>query len=299
MSQHRNIVVIGAGIAGLSAAREAASAGASVLCIDKLGPGGVLINLGALHDVGGDLAGLTGPDLVAKLVDEATEAGVELGFAEVERLESSGPWTIVAGEESWTADAVILATGLAPGTTGMANESAYEGRGLSHCAACDGPLYAGQDVLVTGNGRWATQEAIELAGMVQRVTLLRDAEAAPSPGLDELAALPNASVWNGRIVGLEGSDGLEHVTVERGGTRETLNARGLFVYAGQRPATALVAGCAALQPTGHVAIDGEGRSSVSSLFAAGDLGSGAVESIAAATESGRRAGRSAAAALGR
>jgi len=297
MSQHRDVVVIGAGVAGLSAAREVAAAGRSVACIDKLGPGGVLINLGPLHDMPGGEGEISGPDLVAKLVDQASEAGVELVFAEVERLEAGAPWTLSTTDGDWTADVVILATGLAPGKLGVTGEEAFEGMGISHCASCDGPLYAGQDVLVTGSDRWAIQEAIELAGMTKHVTLLLEPGAVAAAGADELRALPNASVWTGRVVGLEGSNGVDGAIIERDGTSAPLAVRGLFVYSQRRPAADLIAQHANLAPDGGVAVDADRLSSRPTLLAAGDVAAGATHRIANAIADGRHAGRTAVAHL--
>src|SRR5690242_18941158 len=134
-----DVIVIGAGPAGLSAATEAARAGLKALCLDKLAPGGVLINLGELHDFE---AGVDGPTLSSRLADDALAAGVEVGFGEVSSISGNGSWAVgTADGEQHSARAIIVATGLNKGRLGVPNEEAYEGRGLSTCATCDGPLY--------------------------------------------------------------------------------------------------------------------------------------------------------------
>ncbi len=143
-----DVIVIGAGPAGLTAATDAARAGLKALCLDKLAPGGVLINLGELHDFEEIW---NGPDMAARMTDDATVAGVEIGFGEVTGLSGSGPWTVETAEgEKHAARAVVIATGLNKGKLGLPNEADYEGRGISHCAHCDGPLYAGLPVVVAG-----------------------------------------------------------------------------------------------------------------------------------------------------
>src|SRR5262249_56778330 len=118
--------------------------------------GGALITLGARRE-GPDPA--DGPQLASQLSDAAIEAGVELGFGEVVRLSGSGPWTVETSEgERHTARAVVIATGLNKGRLGVPGEEDYEGRGLSHCASCDGPLYAGQPIVVAGAEGWAAHE---------------------------------------------------------------------------------------------------------------------------------------------
>src|SRR5262249_32756497 len=148
MNPSYDVIVIGAGPAGLSAATEAARGGLRTLCLDKLAPGGTLINLTHLQ-AADDAA--DGPTVAAQLSDAATEAGTELGFGEVTRLSDSAPWIVETAEgERHTARAVVIATGLGKGRLGIDGEEEYEGRGLSHCASCDGPLYGGQPVVVVG-----------------------------------------------------------------------------------------------------------------------------------------------------
>jgi cation diffusion facilitator CzcD-associated flavoprotein CzcO len=158
MAQDWDVVVVGAGVAGLAAARAAAEAGARICVIDRMGPGGVLMNLPALHDMPGNPNGM---DYASALLDAAMEAGAELAVAEVTALTPG--FAISTDDEAHSAKAVVLAVGLGNGRLGLAEENNYEGQGLSHCAACDGPLYAGARVVVAGHDRWAVQEALDLA----------------------------------------------------------------------------------------------------------------------------------------
>ena len=165
-----DVIVVGAGPAGLTAATGAARAGLKALCLDKLAPGGALINLAELHEVEGHA---DGPQIASKLTDEATEAGVELGFGEVVKLTGPGPWTVeTADGEQHTGRTVVIATGLSKGTLGLPEEAEYDGRGLSHCASCDGPLYAGRPVVVAGTEGWAPREAAELQIVAGDVTVI-------------------------------------------------------------------------------------------------------------------------------
>src|SRR5258708_35165684 len=173
-----DLIVIGAGPAGVTAATEAARAGLRTLCLDKLAPGGVLINLAELHDVE---PAADGPQMASQLTDEATAAGVEIGWGEVVRLSGNGPWTIETAEgERHTGRAVVIATGLGKGRLGLPEEDQYEGRGLSHCAVCDGPLYAGLPVIVAGAGGWAAHESEEFEAFASEVTVI-DTVAAKLP----------------------------------------------------------------------------------------------------------------------
>jgi thioredoxin reductase (NADPH) len=270
-----DIVVIGAGPAGLSAASEAAKAGLKTYCLDKLAPGGVLINLGELHDFED---GVDGPTLSSRLADEAMAAGVEVGFGEVSAISGGGPWIVSTAEgEQHTARAVIVATGLNKGRLGVPNEETYEGRGLSTCATCDGPLYAGKPVIVAGVGGWADVEARELEAMGGQVTIIDPARQ--------------------RIVGLEGNDGLEAVVVEADGSRKSVPASAVFVYLNETPAAEFLLDSLARDATGHIVVDAEGRASSPTVFAVGDVRGGSRRNLSEAIADGRRAGKAAATAL--
>lgn len=268
MASEWDVVVVGAGVAGLAAAKAAAGAGASVVVVDRMGPGGVLMNLAALHDVPGEPGGM---DYASALLDQALALGAELEIAEVIGLEPG--FTVLSDAGNHQARAVVLAVGLGNGALGVAREAEFEGRGLSHCAACDGPLYRGQRVVVAGHDRWAVQEAVELAGIVEQVTLVTQG------GVPQgVPALANLVVLPGRVGALIGGAELQGVSVGgRGGSTE-VQAQAVFVQWGR------------VAPLGFAgALDAPG------LFLAGDCRPGAAESVAAAEADGARAGAVAAA----
>jgi len=281
-----DVIVVGAGPAGLTAATQAARAGLKALCLDKLAPGGALINLGQLHDVE---KASDGPQIASQLTDDATAAGVEIGFGEVVRLSGSGPWMVETAEgEHHTGRAVVIATGLGKGRLGLPEEEQYEGRGLSHCASCDGPLYAGLPVIVAGAGGWAPYEAEELKAFASEVTVIDTVAAKLPDGVRRL---------DGRIVALEGSDGLQSVVVENGGARKTVPTSAVFVYVGQSPAAEFVPDSLARDATGHIVVDEGGRTSAATAFAAGDVRAGARHYLADAIADGQRAAQAVVAAL--
>jgi thioredoxin reductase (NADPH) len=281
-----DVIVIGAGPAGLTAATEAARAGLKVFCLDKLAPGGVLINLGELHDFD---EMWSGPEMASRLTDDATVAGVEIGFGEVTALTGQGPWTIeTADGEKHTARAVVVATGLNKGRLGVPNEDEFEGRGISHCAHCDAPLYAGLPVIVAGAGSWADYEAKELVGVASKITMIDARAAEDLPGIERLA---------GRIVGLGGSDGLQSVIVEASGERKTIQTSAVFVYVGQSPAAEFLPESLGRDPSGHIVVDAECRTSVPAVFAVGDVRAGARYYLSEAIADGQRAAQSVVATL--
>jgi len=275
-----DVIVIGAGPAGLTAATDAARAGLHVFCLDKLAPGGALINLGELHDFDEIW---NGPDMAARMTDDATVAGVEIGLGEVTSLAGNGTWTVeTADGEKHKARAIVIATGLNKGKLGLPNETDYEGRGISHCAHCDGPLYAGLPVVVAGADGWAGLEAQELVGLAGQVTVV-DSSAVQTPG--------NVARVVGRIVALEGNDGLQSIAVEAGGARQNIPANAVFFYVGQYPAAEFLPESLARDASGHIVVDAEGRSSVPTAFAVGDVRAGARHYLADAIADGQRAGK--------
>lgn len=278
-----DVVVIGGGAAGLSAAAAVAEAGRACLVIDRMGGGGTLMNLGPLQDVAGSSSG---PELAARLLEEAVAAGAELNVAEVTGLIRAGDiWRISTDDEAHTARAVILAVGLAPGTLGLPDEARFEGQGLSHCAACDGPLYAGQPVVVAGTDQWAVAEARELAA-ASAVFLVT--QGAPSPKLEGVTVLP------GRIIALDGTTGLEAVAVQlEGGAVVRQPAGAVFVQSGRRPGLGFAREDVRRDAEGRLITDDRLGCGLPGLFAAGDARAGAPRALASAMADGRAAAVSA------
>lgn len=283
-----DLIVVGAGPAGLTAATEAARAGLKCLCIDKLAPGGQLINLGTLHHFDEIF---TGTQMASLMTDDAVVAGVEIGFGEVTKLSADGPWTVETAEgEHYTGRAIVIATGLNKGRLGVPNEDQFEGRGLSHCAVCDGPLYAGLPVIVAGATGWAAPEAVELTALASEVTVV------DSPMIPLSSDIKSI---DGRIVGLEGSNGLESVVIDTGGLRNSVPASAVFIYINRSPAAEFLPDSLACDATGHIVIDVDGRTSLPTLFAAGDVRSGGRQYLADAIADGQRAAKAIVATLGK
>jgi thioredoxin reductase (NADPH) len=260
-----DVVVVGAGIAGLTAARACVERGLRVVAHDALAPGGQLINLGALSDWPGEVT--TGPDLMSALLTDVMDRGVEIAYGEVTGLHAE-PLTVEATEGPVTARAVVVATGRRPGRLEVPDADAWEGRGLSHCATCDGPLHAGREVVVVGDDEWTAHEALELAGIAKRVTLVSGA-----PGWSSALArrLSDAvEERRGTVAALEGDGTLGAVVLADG---EVLDASGIFVYTHADPRRELLDGLPADAP----------------VWAAGD-DTGADRNLLTAAADGLRAG---------
>ncbi|SET21218.1 thioredoxin reductase (NADPH) [Geodermatophilus poikilotrophus] len=287
MSTDWDVVVVGAGIAGLTAARVAAEHGLRVVAYDRLTPGGQLVNLTALHEHPGG----TGPELVAALTAAAEGAGVRLAYAEVTRVHPGSPVRLETSGGEVTAGAVVVATGLGPGRLGLPGEEALARRGVSTCAGCDGPLFRGRAVAVVGDDEWTAEEALELAGWASAVTVLVPGQPRWSP--DRAARLAAAErvevVPDATVTALRGEGVLSGVVVRTADGERALAVAGLFPFVGRRGPEGLVEGLAA---------DAQGRLVPSGgVLVAGDARAGAEQSLTAAEADGRAAGEAALGAL--
>ena len=172
-----DVIVIGSGLAGLTAGLFAARYGLSTLVMESNIPGGHLISIEKIEDFPGFPDGVAGYELCPTVQRQAADQGAEFQRAEVQSLEARNRlWSVNTDEESHRAKAVIVATGSTLKDLGIPGEAKLMGRGVSHCASCDGPLYNGQVVGVVGGGDSALQEALTLANFAERVVLFHQAK---------------------------------------------------------------------------------------------------------------------------
>jgi thioredoxin reductase (NADPH) len=293
-----DVAVVGAGIAGLSAARAAAEAGLRVIAYDRLSPGGQLVNLTALHDYPETGGSAESWSVISEFVGAAEAAGVRMSFDEVTRVHAGEPVRLETAGGEVTARAVVIATGLSGGRFGLPGEEELVGRGLSTCAGCDGPLYRGKAVAVVGDDEWTAEEALELAALASAVTVLVPGQPRWSAGrAARLAAADGVEVLTGATVtGLRANGVLEGLVVRTADGERPLAVQGVFPYVGRRGPAALVPEVPADEAGGLRTEDGV-RTAVPTVFVAGDARSGAAQTVPAAAADGAAAGEAAAAAL--
>lgn len=293
-------IVIGAGPAGLSAAAALKGAGTRVLLLDREGFGGQVARLEWIEDypVPGDR--IEGPKLSAALVEAA--GGVRMELGEVIELESySGCRSVtLADGKAYTAPVVIVASGLRTRPLGVPGEDRFDGRGMIHCAFCDGGFYTGNPVAVVGGGDSGLIEALYLAKFASRVHLIENA-----PSLSAAASLQAQARGNERfdirlehrVVAVHGAEAVESLEIENlaNGSREKLPVHGVLVHAGFLPCGEFLAAALDLDNSGYVPANDRGVSQAEGIFVAGGVRAGASRRVAAAIEEGKRA---AAAALG-
>ncbi|MGY1723469.1 FAD-dependent oxidoreductase [Blastococcus sp. SYSU DS0533] len=298
MSTDWDVAVVGAGAAGLTAARVAAGAGLRVVAYDRMAPGGQLVNLTSVHDHPRPGEVVESAAVLSRLVAEAEAAGVTMAFAEVTRVRPGTPARLETSEGAVTAGAVVVATGLGPGRLGLPGEEQLVGRGISTCAGCDGPLFRGRAVAVVGDDEWTAEEALEVAEVASAVILLVPGEPRWDAGrARRLAAAERVEVLTGvRVTALRGEGVLAGVVVATPGGSREFAVDGLFPYVGRRGPGGLVEEVPA-DAAGRLPADGVRATAGTVVLVAGDARSGAVQSVAAAVDDGAAAGEAAVAAL--
>jgi len=271
------IAVAGGGPAGLTAALFAARHGRSTVLLDSLGVGGAILNTERVEDFPGFPEGVPGFELAPRMQEQVMDAGGAFVMGEVRRLEPRGDdWSLVTDDGDIGAAAVIVATGSRFRKLGVPREEEFEGRGLSTCASCDGPLYQERLVAVCGDGDSALLETLELVGHGVRVVLLHPGETLVGQETYRRRVEDSAQVELRHRTILEeilGDGEVEGIRVRDVGTgaSSTLPVAAVFANVGRVPNTSMLEGVVALDEHGHVRTDIWMRTEREGLFAAGDV----------------------------
>lgn len=260
------VAVVGGGVAALTAALFAARHGLSTLVLMSAVPGGQLLNVDRVDDFPGFPQGIAGFDLGPTLQEQAADAGAEFRLAEVSSLAASGSGWLVDDVE---ARAVVVATGSSPRHLGVPGEERLTGRGVSHCASCDAPLFRGKRVAVVGGGDSAFQEALTAAQFASQVVLIHRSEPrAQHVYQSRVESAPNVSQRRGEVAEIVGEDSVAGLRLVDG---TQIDAAAVFIYVGSTPNTALLRGLVELGTDGRAATDRWMRAGRPGLFAAGDI----------------------------
>ena len=245
--------------------------------LDPVGLGGAVLNTGRVEDFPGFPEGVPGFELVPRIHEHVTDAGGVLEMSEVRRIEQQGDeWAVVTDSREIVAGAVIVATGSRPRKLGVTREDELEGKGLSHCASCDGPLYRGKAVAMVGGGDSALLEALELVELDVRVVVIDSDETLSGQETYRRRVRESSDVEIRQHTVLEeilGDGRVDGVRVRdlASGESSTLPVDGIFVHVGRVPNTECLEGVVALDEGGHVPTDAWMRTELPGLFAAGDV----------------------------
>jgi thioredoxin reductase (NADPH) len=286
LSEDYDIVVAGGGVAALAAGLVAARLGRRTRILAGHVLGGNLLSIERIDGYPGFPEGVAGYELCPIAQAQAVEAGAEIDTAELQRIDGRSPaFRLTTGAGELGARAVIVATGSALKALGIPGEDRLAGRGVSHCASCDGPLLGGATVAVIGGGDSALQEALTLAQHASRVLILnRGATLSGQAVYRERAEREGRiQVRCGTVVEeILGADAVTGVRL-RGG--EIVEAQAVFIYIGLEPNSAFLEGCVPLEPSGHIRTDSAMASASAGVFAAGSVRAGwAGRAVASAGE---------------
>ena len=277
--KHHRLIILGSGPAGYTAAIYAARANLTPVVIQGIQPGGQLTTTTEVDNYPGYKEGVQGPEMMEDFKAQAERFGTEIIWDHINEADlSARPFRLKGDDGEYSCDALIIATGASAKYLGLESEETFAGRGVSACATCDGFFYRGKEVAVIGGGDTAVEEALYLANLCSKVTLVhrRDALRAEKIMQDKLMALENVEIaWNrvldeilgddSGVTGVRLSSTVDDATEER-------DVHGVFIAIGHKPNTDFLVGQLEMDDSGYLITKGKSTAtSVEGVFAAGDV----------------------------
>ena len=290
-TRQTDLIIIGAGTAGMTAAIYAQRAGKQAIMLEALSYGGQIINSPDVENYPG-MAHVSGFDFATALYEQAKGLGAELRFEKALAIEErDGHKVVRTAKTEYECKAVIIATGAKNRPLGLEKEQAFIGRGISYCATCDGMFYRGKVVAVNGGGNTALEDAAYLADICETVYLIhrRDAFRGDERDVEKLRNKPNVVfVLNSTVKELQGEDRISGIVVEDKFTKETrtISVDGLFIAIGQMPDNTAFAGWAELDAGGYIVAGEDCRTGTPGIYTAGDCRTKTVRQLTTAAADG-------------
>ena len=272
-----DVIIVGAGAAGLTAALYACRAGLSLLVIERVFPGGQITRAHIVENYPGFPEGVEGVDLALRFKDHAERHGTVIETVEVTGYDIEGPEKkIVTADKVYKAKTVILAMGASYKTLGLATEKRFLGTGVSYCATCDGAFFRGKDVAVVGGGDTAIEDALYLANFVNHVYVVHRRDELRAQHALQKAAFSNNKiefVWDSEVTAVLGDTVVEGLRVRNKKTADEkdISVSGVFVAVGTVPHTSEVAEVLDIDEFGYIKTDAGMHTNLPGVFAAGDI----------------------------
>ncbi len=290
-----DMLILGGGPGGYTAALYAARAGLSTLVLEKLSAGGQMALTHQIDNYPGFPQGIDGFTLAEQMQTQAEKFGAVTEYAQVTGVDfTASPRQVHTSEGTFYGKTLVIAMGANPRELGLPNESALVGRGVAYCAACDGMFYRGKTVVVVGGGNSAAADALLLSRVAKKVILVhrRDTLRAEKSYHQPLMEAENVEFrWNSAVSRLLGDDRLTGIRLRdtQTGEESEIPCDGVFVSIGRKPATELFSGSLTLDAGGYIAADETTRTSIPGIFAVGDIRTKPLRQIVTALADGASA----------
>lgn len=272
-----DVIIIGAGPSGYTAAIYTSRAKRDTLVISGMLPGGQLMLTTEVENYPGFSEGILGPELMTTMRKQTERMGATIIDDEVVNVDfRRKPFKVLTYSEEYEADAVIIATGASPRKLGAKGEQEFSAKGVSYCATCDGPFFKNQEIVVAGGGDSAMEEAIFLTKFAKNVHVIHRKDKLRASKIMQDRAFENNKIkfhWNSVIDEIKGSEKVNQIMIRNVTTnnQETMDVGGLFVAIGHEPNTKLFKGQIELDDQGYIVLKNHTHTNIDGIFAAGDV----------------------------
>ena len=287
--QIHDLIIIGAGPAGMTAAVYASRANLSTVMIERGMPGGQMATTDAIENYPA-FESILGPELSTKMFEHAQKFGAKYEYGDVDKVVDHGDLKeVIVGEKSYKAYAVIVATGAEYRKLGSPGEEELTGRGVSYCAVCDGAFFQGREIVVIGGGDSAVEEGMYLTRFADKVTIIHRRDELRAQKIIQDRAFANEKIeflWNKQVKSVNEKDGkIGSVTLidTQDGSESEFDTEGMFVYVGMDPLTDAVKDLGITNENGYILTNEDMETAVPGIFAAGDVREKMLRQIVTAT----------------
>ncbi|MBO8165442.1 MAG: thioredoxin-disulfide reductase [Brevibacillus sp.] len=294
-----DVIIAGAGPAGMTAAVYTSRANMSTLMIERGIPGGQMANTEDVENYPG-FEHILGPDLSTKMFEHAKKFGAEYAYGEIKEIQDGNPFkkVVTSDNKEYIAKSVIVATGAEHRLLGVPGEKELSGRGVSYCAVCDGAFFRGKELVVVGGGDSAVEEAVFLTRFATKVTIVHRRDQFRAQKILQKRAFENEKIdviWDTQVKEIRGDGVVQSVLLEntKTGEQREFPTNGVFIYIGMDPLTSCVKQLGITNEAGYIETDEAMRTRVPGIFAAGDVREKTLRQIVTATGDGSIAAQSA------